>query len=152
MVRQAMSSWACRRITMTLSFVTLINNIVILSLSKGDWHRHGSTSSPWQLGHHDNWGHHDNPLVTLINNIVTLSLACPELVEGKGELIACPELVEGKGELTACLSLSKGSQRNLPRHGSTSSPWQIFCHPELVEGSPWQHFCNPDKLTLSPWA
>jgi hypothetical protein len=31
--------------TMTLSFVTLINNFVILSLSKGDWHRHGSTSN-----------------------------------------------------------------------------------------------------------
>ena len=31
--------------TMTLSFVTLINNLVILSASKGDWHRHGSTSN-----------------------------------------------------------------------------------------------------------
>ena len=49
---------------MTLSPVTLINNLVTLSLSKD---------------------HHDKPFVTLINNLVTLSLACPELVEGKSQ-------------------------------------------------------------------
>jgi hypothetical protein len=41
-------------------------------------------------------------------SLVTLSLACPELVEGKGELIACPELVEGKGVLTACPEFIEG--------------------------------------------